>query len=62
MNLTDLVPFIQQFIQQIGFPITVAVWLLWRTDKRLEKMTDVLNDISANIKLIHQAVSASNES
>ena len=39
-------------IQQVGFPIFVAIWLLYRTDKKLEKMTDVLQKVADNLALI----------
>ena len=32
-------------IQQVGFPAAVAVFLLWRYDKRLQELGDVLNKI-----------------
>jgi len=34
------------FISQVGFPIAVAMWLLFRTDKRIEKMTEILGSIA----------------
>jgi len=44
-------PYIQ-IIQQVGFPIFVCVWLLSRTDKKIEKMTEVLQKVASNLELI----------
>ena len=33
---------LQAFVSQVGFPAAMAVYLLWRLDKRLEQLTDVL--------------------
>lgn len=31
-------------IKTVGFPIVVAGWLLWRTDKRLDRIIDILGE------------------
>lgn len=36
-------------IQQVGFPAAVALWLLWRTDKRLEHMAEILASIAVTM-------------
>ena len=45
-----------QLIQTVGFPIVVACWLLFKTDKRLEQQTEALNELNTNIKLLIAAV------
>jgi hypothetical protein len=40
-------------IQQVGFPIVVAGWLLWRTDKRLETLSTVLTEIAKSLATIN---------
>ena len=52
MDFTGLV----QVVQQVGFPIAVAVWLLWRTDKRLDKMAEILQQIATTMALIEKSV------
>jgi len=34
-----------KLIQQIGFPIAVALWFMFRTDKKIEKMTEALREV-----------------
>ena len=43
-----------QLIQQVGFPIAVAFWLLWRTDRRMEKMTAALEEIAKTMAVIKE--------
>lgn len=33
-------------LHRVGFPIVVACWYMWRTDKRLEKQTAVLQRLA----------------
>lgn len=53
MEITKLVA---QLTQQVGFPIAVAFWLLWRTDKKLVKMTEVLEKIATTMALIEKSM------
>ena len=46
MTLADVGP----FIQQIGFPIFVAVWLLMRTDKFIRENTTATKDLATFLK------------
>ncbi|MEM3554479.1 MAG: YvrJ family protein [Candidatus Micrarchaeaceae archaeon] len=41
MNRLDI-NLIQQLISSLGFPIFVAVYLLWREEKKLEKLEDII--------------------
>jgi hypothetical protein len=36
---------IKDLIQSLGFPIFVAVWFMWRDGKRMEKLTQAINDL-----------------
>lgn len=36
---------IEQFISTVGFPIFVAVWMLYKTSKDSEKMTESIADL-----------------
>lgn len=40
---------IAQFISQIGFPIFVAVWMLYKTSKDSEAMKDSINELKTAI-------------
>jgi len=37
-------------IQTVGFPILACCWLLWRTDSRLEKLTDGIAALILELK------------
>lgn len=43
---------IAQFISQIGFPIFVAVWMLYKTSKDSEKMNESINELKNAITLL----------
>lgn len=43
---------ISQFIANLGFPIFVAVWMLYRSSKDNEKMTDTINELKNAIMLL----------
>lgn len=40
---------IAQFITNIGFPIFVAVWMLYKTSKDSESMNGAINDLKIAI-------------
>lgn len=43
---------ISQFITNIGFPIFVAVWMLYKTSKDSEKMNESINELKNAIQLL----------
>lgn len=43
---------IMQFISTLGFPIFVAVWMLYKSSKDNEKMTDTINELKNAINLL----------
>lgn len=47
---------ITQFISTIGFPIFVAVWLLFRDTQEKEKMTAALDKLSDAILVLHTKI------
>lgn len=47
---------ITQFISTIGFPIFVAVWLLFRDAQEKEKMTAALDKLSDAILVLHTKI------
>ena len=36
-------------IQNVGFPIAVALYLLFRYDKRLGELSDIMNKVNENL-------------
>lgn len=43
------VAMMQQLISAVGFPIFVAVWLLWRTDKLLASLTAAIEKMGGTV-------------
>lgn len=43
---------ISQFIANLGFPVFVAVWMLYKSSKDNEKMTDTINELKNAIMLL----------
>ena len=43
---------ISQFISNLGFPIFVAVWMLYKSSKDNERMTETINELKNAINLL----------
>lgn len=43
---------IAQFISQVGFPIFVAVWMLYKTSKDNEKLTQAVNELNKTVAIL----------
>ena len=43
---------VSQFISTLGFPIFVAVWMLYKSSKDNEKMTETINELKNAINLL----------
>lgn len=43
---------LSQFISSIGFPVFVAVWMLYRSSEDNEKMMDTINELKNAINLL----------
>lgn len=43
---------VAQFISQVGFPIFVAVWMLYKSSKDNEKMQETINELKNAINLL----------
>lgn len=41
-----------QFISNVGFPVFVAVWMLYKSSKDNEKMTATINELKNAINLL----------
>ena len=46
MDPTAIVAAASQLIQQVGFPIVVCGWFMFRAEKLLKEQTDVLTKIA----------------
>lgn len=47
---------IAQLISQMGFPIFVAVWLLWKGDQQNRQIVDALNDLKTAVMLLTEKI------
>lgn len=43
---------IEQFISTLGFPIFVAVWMLYKSSKDNERMNEAINELKNAINLL----------
>ena len=43
---------IANFISNLGFPIFVAIWMLYKSSKDNEKMTETINELKNAITLL----------
>jgi hypothetical protein len=43
---------ISQFIANLGFPIFVAVWMLFKSSKDNERMTETINELKNAINFL----------
>jgi len=41
-----------QFISNVGFPVFVAVWMLYKSSSDNEKMTETINELKNAIALL----------
>lgn len=47
---------IAQLISQMGFPIFVAVWLLWKGDQQNRQIVEALNDLKTAVMLLTEKI------
>lgn len=47
---------IAQLISQMGFPIFVAVWLLWKGDQQNRQIVEALNDLKTAVMLLSEKI------
>lgn len=37
--------FLKEILERLGFPIVVSLWLLFRTDKKLDKIIEINQEL-----------------
>ena len=52
---------ISQFIANLGFPIFVAVWMLYKSSKDNEQMTSTINDLKNAINILTSEIKHHNK-
>lgn len=45
-----------QFVGQLGFPIFVAIWLLWKGDQQNKTMVEALNKIGTTLTVLSEKI------
>ena len=52
---------ISQFIANLGFPIFVAVWMLYKSGKDNERITETINDLKNAITILTSEIKHHNK-
>lgn len=47
---------IASLIQQVGFPIVIAVWFMWRLEKRMDRLIELLGSLLKAMALLAKSV------
>jgi hypothetical protein len=37
---------LEDFVKSVGIPATALFWVLWRTDKRLDRLTERVDEVA----------------
>jgi hypothetical protein len=48
MTFTDALALIREF----GFPVFVALWFMWRLEKRMDRFTDVVQSLLTTVTVM----------
>jgi len=52
MNEPEIVNLVADLIARLGFPIFVAVWMLWRDQKRMDHLVSTLWELKKAIEIL----------
>jgi hypothetical protein len=47
---------IASLVQQVGFPIVIAVWFMWRLEKRMDRLIQLLGSLLKAISMLVKAL------
>lgn len=45
-------------IREFGFPVFVAVWFMWRVEKRMDRFTDVVQNLLTTVTVMAKTIDA----
>jgi len=45
-----------QLLREFGFPVVVAMWFMWRLEKRMDRLFELLTALLVAIKLLAQSI------
>lgn len=43
-------------IREFGFPVFVAVWFMWRVEKRMDRFTDVVQNLLTTVTVMAKTI------
>ena len=43
-------------IREFGFPVFVAVWFMWRVEKRMDRFTDVVQNLLTTVTIMAKTI------
>jgi hypothetical protein len=43
-------------LREFGFPVVVAVWFMWRLEKRLDRLAELMTSLLMAIRLLAQSI------
>ena len=45
-----------QLLREFGFPVVVAMWFMWRLEKRMDRLFELLTALLIAIKMLAQSI------
>ena len=45
-----------QLLREFGFPVVVAMWFMWRLEKRMDRLFELLQALLSAVALLAQSV------
>ena len=43
-------------VREFGFPVFVAVWFMWRVEKRMDRFTDVVQNLLTTVTIMAKTI------
>jgi len=43
-------------LREFGFPVFVAVWFMWRVEKRMDRFTDVVQNLLTTVTIMAKTI------
>lgn len=43
-------------IREFGFPVFVAIWFMWRLEKRMDRFTDVVQNLLTTVTVMAKTI------
>jgi hypothetical protein len=49
-------PSVLAIVREFGFPVLVAVWFMWRVEKRMDRFTDVVQNLLTTVTVMAKTI------